>query len=65
MGEVVHRTFDQTAKYLSACGRRARRPARTEADVFAQIESETGGMLDSDEFTRRIEERCKALGIRT
>ena len=65
MGEVIKASFTQTDKYLSACGRRARKPARTAMDVFCQIEAETGGQLDNDEFTRRIEERCKALGIKS
>lgn len=65
MGELIRTPFTQTAKYLAACRRRAKRPTKTYGDVFAQIESETGGMLDNDEFTRRVDERCKALGIPT
>lgn len=53
-----------TLRWKRAIAKRAARPSKTYMDVFCQVEHETGGMLDNDEFTRRVDERCKALGIK-
>lgn len=50
-------------RYFAAFAERTRRPARTYSDVLWQVEFETHAGLDSDEFTRRVDERAKALGI--
>lgn len=54
-----------TMRWKRAIAKRAAKPAKSYMDVFCQVEHETGGELDNDEFTRRVEERCKALGIST
>jgi len=53
-----------TLRWRRVMAKRAGRTARTYMDVWCQVEHETQGMLDNDEFTRRVEERCKALGIK-
>jgi hypothetical protein len=54
-----------TLRWRRAIAKRAGRPARNYMDVFCQVEHETGGTLDSEEFTRRVDQRCRALGIKS